>query len=105
LLLRLGYADSREAWLPVGVGIDAGVAFVGNVGGTDYVDFTVVGDPVNIAKRFQDAASPGELLVGETAFAAVADRYANCERRMIRVQGKDTPIAVRSVPLAVNAAA
>jgi adenylate cyclase len=105
LLLRLGYADSREAWLPVGVGIDAGVAFVGNVGGTDYVDFTVVGDPVNMAKRFQDAASPGELLVGETAFAAVADRYANCERRMIRVQGKDTPIAVRSVPLAVSAAA
>jgi adenylate cyclase len=79
LLLRLAYANSREARLPVVVVIDAGVAFVGNIGGTDYFDFTVVGDPVNMAKRFQDAASPGELLVGETAFAAVADRYANCD--------------------------
>ena len=58
LLRKLGHGGEREPWLPVGVGVDAGVAFVGNVGGEDFVDFTVLGDPVNTAARIQAAQSP-----------------------------------------------
>jgi adenylate cyclase len=99
LLRALGYGGENDASLPVGVGIDAGTAFVGNVGAPNYVDFTALGDPVNTAARIQAAAGEGELLVSETAFAAVADRYAGTEARTLDVKGKQDPIRVRSVPL------
>jgi len=99
LLRALGYGDARGASLPVGVGIDAGTAFVGNVGGADYVDFTALGDPVNTAARIQAAAGAGELLVSEAAFEAVADRFAGVAARTLEVKGKQAPVRVRSVPL------
>jgi adenylate cyclase len=99
LLQGLGYGNRRGAWLPVGVGIDAGVAFVGNVGGEDYLDFTALGDPVNTAARIQAAAGAGELLVGELVYAAVADTYPDCEARRLSVKGKDNMIEVRAIPV------
>lgn len=99
LLRTLRYDNKPGSSLPVGVGIDAGVAYVGNIGPEDYVDFTVLGDPVNTAARIQAAAKPGELLVGEAVFAAVADRYPDCDARLLHAKGKDSGISVRSVPL------
>lgn len=100
LLRALGYGGGGEAWLPVGIGVDAGIAFVGNVGGEDYVDFTALGDPVNMAEHIQAAARPGELLVGERAFAAVADLYPGSPARPLAVKGKAAAISVHSLPLA-----
>lgn len=99
LLRKLGYDGRSEPSLPVGIGIDAGTAFVGNVGGEDFVDFTVLGDPVNTAARIQAAAGSGELLVGEDAFAAVADCYPDCRPRLLEAKGKQARLTVRSVPL------
>lgn len=99
LLRALGHGDTGEASLPVGVGIDAGMAFVGNVGGSDYVDFTALGDPVNTAARIQAAADEGELLVSEAAFEGVSDRYAGTAARTLKVKGKRDPVRVRSIPL------
>jgi adenylate cyclase len=99
LLDGLGYGGGHTPWLPVGVGIDAGVAYVGNVGGEDYVDFTALGDPVNIAERIQADARPGELLVGDALYQAVAANYPAAKSRIISVKGKDEPITVHAVPL------
>ncbi len=100
LLRAVGYGGRGEPWVPVGIGIDAGTAYVGNVGGDEYVDFTALGDPVNTAARIQSAAGPGELLIGENAFAAVADLYPGADARLLDVKGKDRSLAVRSIPLA-----
>ncbi len=102
LLRALGYGGAGEPRLPVGIGIDCGVAFVGNVGSEDFVDFTVLGDPVNTAARIQAAAGPGELLVGESAFAAVADDYSGVELHRLAVTGKEAPIGVYSLPLSAS---
>jgi adenylate cyclase len=99
LLRAVGYGTKRGPWIPVGIGIDAGTAFVGNVGGEEYVDFTALGDPVNTAARIRSAAGAGELLVGETAFEAVADRYPAAAPRSLDVKGKARPVVVHSVPL------
>ncbi len=99
LLRALGYGSAESAWLPVGVGIDAGIAFVGNVGGDDYLDFTALGDPVNTAAHIQAVAGPGELLVGQSAFAAVADRYPDAVSRRLSVKGKEDAISVWAIPL------
>jgi adenylate cyclase len=100
LLRGLGYGSTEGPWLPVGVGVESGIAFVGNVGGPGYVDFTVLGDPVNLAAHIQAAAGPGELLVGETAFTNLAGRYAGSHLRSIELKGKPGPAVAWSVPLA-----
>lgn len=99
LLRALGHGRPDPPWLPVGIGIEAGVAFVGNVGPDGQIDFTALGDPVNTAARIRSAAAPGELLVGEGAFAAVASEHAGLEARELEVKGKAQPIRVRSVPV------
>jgi adenylate cyclase len=99
LLRGLGYGSGRPPWLQVGIGVDAGVAYVGNVGSEGYVDFTALGDPVNIAAGLQAQAGTGELLVSPAAYGAVADRYPRCETRTIAVKGKTAPIEVRAIPV------
>lgn len=100
LLVALGYGRDGATPLPIGVGVDAGVAFVGNVGSEQYVDFTALGDPVNTAARIQADARAGELLVSDAAFEAVADLYPESESRVLDVKGKQDTIRVHAIPTA-----
>jgi adenylate cyclase len=102
LLRALGHGAASGPWLPVGIGVETGVAFVGNVGAEGYLDFTALGDPVNVAAHIQAAAGPGEILLGEAAFAALADGLPDCAARSIEVKGKGQ-IRVRSLPPGVPA--
>ncbi len=99
LLRDLGYGERGEPWISVGVGIDAGVAFVGNVGSEGFVDFTALGDPVNTAERIQAEAKAGELLVGDAILQAVTDRYPGSRSREIAAKGKQLPILVHEIPI------
>lgn len=103
LLRALGYGDGGVGWLPVGVGLNAGPAFVGNVGSGEVVDFTALGDTVNIAARLQGAAA-GEVVLSEAIYQSAADRYRGLERRTITVRGKDEPLAVRVLRPGVHVA-
>ncbi|HEY0516715.1 MAG TPA: adenylate/guanylate cyclase domain-containing protein [Solirubrobacteraceae bacterium] len=98
LLTALGYGSSEGPWLEVGVGLNAGLAFVGNVG-TAVVDFTALGDAVNVAARLQAAAGPGQLVVAEDLLEGLALELEG-ERRAIETRGRQEP-----VPAIVAAAA
>jgi adenylate cyclase len=63
LLTGLGHGSAGGPVLEVGVGIDYGQAFVGNIGERWLFDFTAVGDVVNTASRLEGAAAGGEILV------------------------------------------
>jgi adenylate cyclase len=99
LLRAIGYGTEAGPWISVGIGIDAGTAFVGNVGGSQFIHFTALGDPVNTAARLRSAARPGEILVGEAVFAVVAEDHPHCEARPLEVKGKERPISAYSIPL------
>ena len=62
LLTAVGYGGRDGPFAEVGVGLDYGEAFVGNVGGGSYSDFTAVGDVVNVAARLQGEAAGGEIV-------------------------------------------
>ena len=74
--------------LPIGVGVHSGVAFVGTVGTDDKVEFTAMGDPVNVGARLAAAAGPGELLVSMDAMRSARLSEAGLERRSLELKGK-----------------
>ena len=90
LLRAVGYGTDPGPWLELGVAVNAGVAYVGNVG-ADVVDFTALGDPVNVAARMQESAAAGELLVADGVHEELG---AGAPRRMLRVRGREQPVEV-----------
>ncbi len=100
LMRAFGYGAGATPWLPVGIGIDLGNAYVGNIGGEHFIDFTALGDPVNTAERIQGSAGAGELLVSAAAFSAVAERFPQAPSRTIDARGKDAGVGVYALPVA-----
>ena len=88
LLEAVGYGSAEGPWLDVGIAVNAGVAYVGNVGGA-VVDFTALGDPVNAAARMQQKAAGGELLV---ATGVADDLIGAAPTRSLDLRGYQQPI-------------
>jgi len=94
---RAGRLDSHGRWLPIGIGIHTGRAFVGVVkGGPEGMsDFTMLGDDVNITARLASAAAAGEILVSDEAATAADQNLADLEHRQLQLKGKSVEIGVR----------
>lgn len=86
--------DTPNPWLPLGVGVNTGVAYVGTVGDGDMVEMTALGDPVNVASRLSSAARAGELLVSKAAVTAAGLNDAGLEHRSLALKGKTEPTEV-----------
>lgn len=97
ILQAVGYRPGETPWLEMGIGINAGLAYVGKVGvqGSDAV--TAVGDTVNTAARIQSQSGAGELLIGEDLYASVADQFPDLKQRALTVKGKEEPVTVRVI--------
>lgn len=87
-ILREVNALPEQDRLEIGIGISSGPAFVGNVGGKDFTDYTVLGDTVNVAARLQGAAAPSEILLGQETFDPVARQFPKATRRELELKGK-----------------
>ena len=80
--------------LPVGVAANVGVAFVGNVGSGSVMDFTALGDAVNVGARLQSHASPGEVVLASDLYELVADEHPGARLEQMEVRGRDEVISV-----------
>jgi adenylate cyclase len=96
LLEGLGYGSPEGPVLDLGVGLDYGEAFVGNIGGKGAIsDFTAIGDVVNTAARLQSHASGGEVLVAERLARFLDEPAGPLEH--LAVKGKHEPVAAQRV--------
>lgn len=81
LEMRDTFAQMRDEYpdelgdLGLGLGLHWGDATVGNIGSERVMDYTVIGDTVNLAARLQEVAEAGEILVTEPAFSPVAPLF------------------------------
>jgi adenylate cyclase len=99
LLRATGHADPAGPWLPIGIGVHTGVAFVGSVGVPPVTDLTALGDVVNTTARLASAAATGEILVTQAAAEASHIETTSLERRHLELKGKSeaTPVFVARV--------
>ena len=95
LLALTGHRDSKGPWLPVGIGIHTGPAYVGVVGSEESTaDFTALGDSVNTAARLASQAGAGEILISDASFSAAGPVSAGLEHRLLKLKGKSEPTGV-----------
>ena len=97
LLVATGYSREEGPWLPIGIGVHTGPAFVGTVSGAEdsVTDITALGDNVNVAARLASLAAPGEALISETAYAAGGAHLGEVERRQLDLKGRNEPVPAR----------
>jgi adenylate cyclase len=88
LLVSVGFGTSGDPWLSLGVGIDVGRAYVGNVGAGEVKDFTALGDVVNTASRLQSRARAGQIVLSERLFGRLAHRPSNATAASLELKGK-----------------
>ena len=80
--------------MEMGIGINTGPVIAGNIGSSTRMEYTVIGDSVNVAARLQGIARPGEVLVSEATYAQIRARVRVTPMDAMTLKGKSQPVAV-----------
>jgi adenylate cyclase len=88
--------------LPVGVAANAGVAFVGNVGSGTVLDFTALGDAVNVGARLQSYASPRQVVLSSDLYDLIAPAHPGARTDVLQVKGRAEPVQVAVLDVAAR---
>ena len=95
--------ELNQSWLArnlhplrMGVGINHGTVLVGNIGSPKRMEFTVIGDPVNLASRLEsmNKALGTSILVGESVESLAGGAFQFAPKGELPVKGKAKPIQV-----------
>ncbi len=79
-----------EVRLNFGVGINVGEAVVGNIGAAKLMNYTAIGDSVNLAKRLQENAEAGQILLSQSAYDAVREHVRAKSLKPIEIKGRSS---------------
>ena len=93
LLKATGHSNPDGPWVPVGIGVHTGLAYVGLIGSEGGVsDLTAVGDAMNITARLSSVALEGEILVSGPSSKAAKLDTSNLETRKLILKGRSDPM-------------
>lgn len=84
--------------LKMGLGINTGQVTAGNIGSSKRMDYTVIGDAVNLASRLCANAAGGQILISQPTFKAVNGHWPARRLEAIKVKGKAAPVELYEIP-------
>ena len=77
-----------EDRLHFGIGVNTGEGVAGNIGGQEQMDYTLIGDAVNLTKRLTEVARPDQILLGENTYLLVKDQVRVEKLTALQVRGR-----------------
>lgn len=95
--LNVNWRKTGRPELNVGIGLNYGEAFAGNIGSERRLEFTVIGDTVNTAYRLCSAAEAGEILISDDVRRALRSPVNLVERPPMELKNKAQPVTIYRV--------
>lgn len=89
--------DRGKIPFSVGMGINTGYVVMGNLGAQKRMNYTVIGDEVNVAARLYNVAAGGQIIVSESTYQEVRDFFVFRELEPVTVKGKTAPLRIFEV--------
>jgi adenylate cyclase len=95
--LNLARARAGAPEIRIGIGINTGHVVAGYIGSSKALEYTVIGDTVNTGARLCSVAKAGEIIISQSTYEQIGDRFDVVELPPVQVKGKSQALKIYNV--------